>query len=191
MKKFLGIVGIILLLLAGYIYWIYYRVDSDGHRPGMLQKFSRKGSIFKTYEGELIQSSMRSMNTKTLYFSVTDQKVADQLEKNIGKEMILHYVQYKGSLPWRGDNYDKQFAAQNGETDRGQYIVDGVEIVNTGYAPINNYPGQPQQQVQQQVQQPQQVPQAQVAPAAQQAPIAQPAAAAPEANQAPAANQVN
>jgi hypothetical protein len=119
----------LLLFGAGYIYWFYYNSFSDGSREGVLYKFSRKGNIFKTYEGEMIQPGLRSIqggsiNTNNFYFSVADMKLADSLNHIIGKNVKVHYVQYRKSLPWRGDNY-------NGKNqENGQYLIDRIESVS-------------------------------------------------------------
>lgn len=127
---FIIIVSVI-LFGVGYVYWSYYRVYGSGFREGYFQKFSRKGNVFKTYEGELILEGFGTRgrnrnNTFTanyFYFSVVDEMIADSLEKCIGKVVRLHYTQYQKTLPWRGDNYD----ARN--QDPGQYIVDRIDLV--------------------------------------------------------------
>ena len=131
MKKtiFLFILFIILFGL-GYIYWFYFNIYSDGSREGILYKFSRKGNVFKTFEGEIIQPGLRSVqggviNTNNLSFSVIDIALADSLNKVIGKNVKLHYIQYRKNLPWRGDNYNNNDNNQN----VGQYIVDRIEKV--------------------------------------------------------------
>ncbi|MBC8004016.1 MAG: hypothetical protein H7X84_00970, partial [Verrucomicrobia bacterium] len=59
MKKTLYIIlFFVVLFIAGFIYWNYFYTFSDGSRAGLLQKFSRKGNVFKTYEGEMILSSV-------------------------------------------------------------------------------------------------------------------------------------
>lgn len=118
---------VILLLVTGYTYWFYYNPYSEGSREGVLQKFSRKGNVFKTYEGEMIQLGFgqrgAAINSQYYYFSVTDEKLADSLEECLGKIVRLHYVQYRKNLPWRGENYNKQNA------EGGQYVVDRIEKV--------------------------------------------------------------
>ncbi len=117
------------LFLSGYVYWFYYNVYSDGIRDGVLYKFSRKGNVFKTYEGELIQPGLRassrgaSINTNNFNFSVLDEVMADSLEKVIGKTVKLHYIQYRKNLPWRGENYNSN------NQENGQYIIDRIEEV--------------------------------------------------------------
>jgi hypothetical protein len=130
MRKVIFLSILFLLLFgAGYIYWFYYNSFSDGTRDGVLYKFSRKGNIFKTYEGEMVQPGLRSVqggtiNTNNFFFSVSDVKLADTLDKCIGKSVKVHYIQYRKSLPWRGENY-------NGKNqENGQYIIDRVENVS-------------------------------------------------------------
>jgi hypothetical protein len=74
----------------------------------LLQKFSYKGTIFKTYEGELILSSVKSTNDVSLasekfLFSVPEKKLAEILFKLEGTLVILHYKEKNGVLPWRGE----------------------------------------------------------------------------------------
>lgn len=132
MKKFVFLFIVILLLFGtGYVYWFYYNSFSDGTREGILFKFSRKGNIFKTYEGEMVQPGLRSasggsINTNNFFFSVTDMKIADSLEKVIGKSVNVHYIQYRKSLPWRGENYN----GRNQNQENGQYIIDRIEKVS-------------------------------------------------------------
>ena len=112
MKKILiwGIV-IILIVLSFLVYWNYYNTYSEGNRSGILQKFSKKGNVFKTYEGELIMSSIASTNNTTIasekfYFSVKDDSIAKVLFDLEGKRVTIHYIQKRGHLPWNGEtNY--------------------------------------------------------------------------------------
>ena len=129
MRKIIAvIIFTMVLILAGYTYWFYFNSYSDGYREGILQKFSRRGNIFKTNEGEMVllgfgQRSNGMINSNFFYFSVTDKSLADSLDKCMGKSMRLHYIQYRKSLPWRGDNYN----GKNSET--GQYVVDHIDNV--------------------------------------------------------------
>ena len=122
--------SVLILLLVGsvYIWWFYYNTYSDGYREGVLQKFSRKGNLFKTYEGEMILLGFRqrngALNADYFYFSVDDLAIADSLEKSIGKVVKIHYVQYRKTLPWRGENYGVQ------NSERGQYVADGISSVS-------------------------------------------------------------
>lgn len=119
---------VIVLSVVGYVYWFYYNPFSEGYREGVLQKFSRKGNLFKTHEGEVIQLGFGqrtggALNAQYFYFSVTDLTLADSLENCLGKSVKLHYIQYRRALPWRGDNH------ANDNYAKGQYVVDGIAQV--------------------------------------------------------------
>lgn len=107
-----------LLIGGGYFYWKYFFTYSNGNRYGLLQKFSHKGNIFKTYEGEMILSSVRGTNNVPLasekfFFSVTSDKVANELMNLQGRFVTVHYREKNGILSWRGDS---------------KYIVDSVRV---------------------------------------------------------------
>ncbi len=98
----------IVLFLAALIYWKYFYTYSDGFRAGLLQKFSRKGTLFKTYEGELILSSVSGRSdvviaSEKFFFSVTDEKLASKLDTIQGRTVIVHYHQKNAPLFWKGD----------------------------------------------------------------------------------------
>jgi hypothetical protein len=103
-KKFLRyLLVFILLALVPFIYWRFYYPVADGTQAGMLNVFQKKGLLFKTYEGKLIQSGFKAnIQSNEFSFSVTDPRLAEQLMKLSGRELNLHYKQYLGSLPWRG-----------------------------------------------------------------------------------------
>jgi len=104
MKKFAwSATTILLLVLAGFIYWRYYFVYSEGTKAGILNTFQQKGFVFKTYEGNLIQSGFKAnVQSNEFVFSVVDEKVAQVLNQNSGREINVHYKRYLGALPWRG-----------------------------------------------------------------------------------------
>ncbi|HVG17061.1 MAG TPA: hypothetical protein VM935_18965 [Chitinophagaceae bacterium] len=116
--RYVGILFLFLLLIFGvYFYWRYYFTYSSGNRFGLLQKFSHKGNLFKTYEGEMILSSVRSnanvpLASEKFLFSVDRKSVANQLMNLQGKLITVHYKEKKGSLSWRGES---------------KYIVDSVQ----------------------------------------------------------------
>jgi hypothetical protein len=110
MKKFLfWLVLIIIIGLASFIYMRYYFTYSEGNRAGLLQKVSYKGNLFKTYEGELVLSSVESsrdvaLASEKFQFSVTDKNTAEKLTGLQGHFVVVHYTQKHGKLPWRGDS---------------------------------------------------------------------------------------
>ena len=110
MKRFVwSIILIILLILTGIFYYRYYYVFGEGVKSGELNFVVRKGYMFKTYEGKLIQSGFRSRTPGTIQsyefdFSISDKRIAEQLMLSSGKEVELHYREYLHALPWRGYN---------------------------------------------------------------------------------------
>ncbi len=78
MRKYLFRIIILTVIILGlFIYWKYAFTYSEGYRAGLLQKFSHKGAMFKTYEGEMILSSVQSSANVTIasekfLFSVTE-----------------------------------------------------------------------------------------------------------------------
>ena len=135
-KTIFLVILLVLVSLTGYVYWYYYNAAGDGTKEGMLQNFARQGNVFKTYEGDMIQMGfgMRGNNVSSnhFHFSVLDDKIADSLEHHCqGKMVQVHYIQYRRSLPWRGDNN----TSKNPDQKPGQYIVDRIEQVKdaTGF----------------------------------------------------------
>ncbi|HMG82509.1 MAG TPA: hypothetical protein VK559_05700 [Ferruginibacter sp.] len=108
MRRTVSILLLIVLFLSiGFIYYRYYFVFGEGVKSGQLNYLVKKGYVFKTYEGKLIQQGFRSQSlgsveSYTFEFSVVDPAVAQQLMENSGKEFDLHYKEYVGTLPWRG-----------------------------------------------------------------------------------------
>jgi hypothetical protein len=108
MKKFLRVAS--LLVLAALLIFIlvrYFFVFGEGVKAGELNYVVKKGYIFKTYEGKLIQNGLRSKTLGTIQsyefeFSITNEAVAQKLMLNSGKNVELHYKEYIGSIPWRG-----------------------------------------------------------------------------------------
>lgn len=76
-------------------------------KSGELNYVVYKGVVFKTYEGKLIQSGIRSKTAGSVQsyefeFSVDDKELARELMLQSGKTLELHYKEYFGALPWRG-----------------------------------------------------------------------------------------
>lgn len=131
-KVFLIILAIIVvgLLVFGYI-WFYVPFSDSGVKAGILNNVKHKGIIFKTYEGELIQSGFRpgaqGLQSNEFQFSVESKELYEKLMSLSGQNVKLHYKEYYGALPWRG--YTK-------------YIVDSIvateppTIQNPEFPPI-------------------------------------------------------
>ncbi|RYY31521.1 MAG: hypothetical protein EOO04_00815 [Chitinophagaceae bacterium] len=101
-------VGIIVLVFAIVIAVRYYYVFGEGVKSGELNYLVKKGYIFKTYEGKLIQAGIRSRTPGSIQsyefeFSVENERIAQELMRNSGKEVDLHYKEYFGKIWWRGN----------------------------------------------------------------------------------------
>ena len=101
-----------------FIYWKYFYTYSEGYRAGLLQKFSSKGTFFKTYEGEMILSSVSTSRdvaiaSEKFLFTLTNKNLIRQFDTLQGDMVIVHYKQKNGTVFWRGDS---------------QYLVDSVKI---------------------------------------------------------------
>lgn len=111
-KTILWVTTLILLAaLAGFCYFKFWWVFSDGTKTGELNSLTYTGYIFKTYEGEMIltgygtKNNMGTVQSKTFKFSVANREVAAKLTQMTGLRVTVHYKEYKGALPWRG--YEK------------------------------------------------------------------------------------
>ncbi|CAN5146544.1 hypothetical protein BH09BAC2_BH09BAC2_16810 [soil metagenome] len=101
--------GLLFVLIISFlIYWYCYNVYSDGERTGLLTKLSRKGNVFKTYEGEMLignfQQSPNVMVPEKFIFSVKNEALAEKLMQLQGTTVSVIYNQYRKTLPWRGDS---------------------------------------------------------------------------------------
>lgn len=107
----LAFISLILAWLAGLSPGIVY---SDGHRSGVVYKFSRKGVIYKTWEGELSLGLNETEGDGTIVprlfiFSVSTKTVADKVEEaeRSGRRVTLHYREYLGRGSYYGSTpYD-------------------------------------------------------------------------------------
>lgn len=90
------VLGVLVLLLVGYTLFTLHWSYSEGERAGILQKFSRRGWVFKTYEGELAMSIVPGVTPTIWDFSVRDRRIAEQLTAALGKRVVLHYTEHRG-----------------------------------------------------------------------------------------------
>jgi len=111
-KTILWVTTLILLAaLAGFCYFKFWWVFSDGTKTGELNSLTYTGYLFKTYEGEMIltgygtKNNMGTVQSKTFKFSVANREVAEKLTQMTGLRVTVHFKEYKGALPWRG--YEK------------------------------------------------------------------------------------
>ena len=85
-----------IVFLALYTFMALNWSYSDGDRSGYLQKFSRKGWICKTYEGELAMSTVPGVAPTIWTFSVRDRAVAGRMNEALGQKVVLHYTEHRG-----------------------------------------------------------------------------------------------
>ena len=97
MFKFFILPLLVIAALAAAWFWAAWHWSySSGERAGWVQKFSNKGFICKTWEGELALVSLPGSTTEKFYFTVHDEAVAQQISKYIGKRVALHYEEKMG-----------------------------------------------------------------------------------------------
>src|SRR5438445_3950537 len=110
-----GVIAAPILAFALYTFsalnWSY----SSGERAGYVQKFSKKGWICKTWEGELALVSIPGTMSEKFYFTVREDSVAARINQSLGKRVALSYKQHMG-IP----------TSCFGETE---YFVAGVKVV--------------------------------------------------------------
>jgi hypothetical protein len=110
MKKFLKIgIPVLILILAIVIWWRYYFVFGEGVKAGNLNFVVKKGYIFKTWEGRIIQEGFKTPNPNQMQsnefeFSVAEDSIAQILERYSGKFVELRYKEYLNAIPWRGNS---------------------------------------------------------------------------------------
>jgi hypothetical protein len=113
--KILIKIGIgILLVITGVFCFFYYAHYSEGVRAGELVKFSHKGVMIKTWEGEISQGISEA---QTFVFSVenSEKQVIEDLNNFQGKMVKLHYFERFKHLFWLGDT---------------KYFITKVEVQN-------------------------------------------------------------
>jgi len=101
-ERGIGVLGVSigLLLVAALIasyFWIALSWSyATGERAGWVQKFSRKGWICKTWEGEMAMVSMPGSTTEKFFFTVRDDAAAQDINRLMGRRVALHYEQKVG-----------------------------------------------------------------------------------------------
>ena len=97
----------LILALGVFLFVRYYFVFGTGVKSGELNYLVKKGVVFKTYEGKLIQSGFRAdkpegFQSNQFEFSVANKVLAEKLMLASGKNVQLHYKEYFAAIPWRG-----------------------------------------------------------------------------------------
>ena len=98
--KILTVLIAIIALVTGYFLFVFNWSYSEGERAGWVQKFSNKGWLCKTWEGEMAMVSMPGTMSEKFLFTVWDDATADQVSKAMGKRVSVHYEE-KAGIPTR------------------------------------------------------------------------------------------
>jgi hypothetical protein len=85
-----------LLAAAGYVFFVWKWTYSEGERAGFVQKLSKKGFVCKTWEGELSMVSLPGSVAEKFLFTVWNDKVAEDINTNVGKKVALYYEEKIG-----------------------------------------------------------------------------------------------
>ena len=97
-------VALVVAAFAGYLWvalnWSY----SKGERAGYVQKFSQKGWLIKTWEGEMAMVAVPGSTPEKFFFTARSDELAKKINAAVGKRVSIYYEQHKG-LPanWFGD----------------------------------------------------------------------------------------
>ena len=91
-----GLLLAVAALFAGYTWLTLSWSYSKGERAGYVQKFSKKGWICKTWEGELAMVAIPGSMPEKFYFSVRDDSIAEQINQAMGRQIVLYYEQHVG-----------------------------------------------------------------------------------------------
>ena len=92
-------IWLLVIVIAVLVAWAAFSLSwaySEGDRAGVLQKFSRKGWLCKTYEGELALYIVGGVAPQIWQFSTRDEELAKQLTDAVGKNIQLHYTEHRG-----------------------------------------------------------------------------------------------
>jgi hypothetical protein len=94
-KILLGVLIAIILGFSAFTWLTLHWAYSEGERSGFLQKFSRKGWVCKTWEGEIALVTLPGTVAEKFDFTVRDDEVAKRLSPEIGRRVTVHYEQRK------------------------------------------------------------------------------------------------
>lgn len=110
-KVILWTCGVLVVAACLFCFFKFGFVYSEGVNEGDINYFQKEGFIFKTYEGKMIQTGLKSkpadggaIQSNEFKFSVADEKVAEELMTIPNAGVKLHWHRYLGTLPWRGNS---------------------------------------------------------------------------------------
>ncbi|SRR5258706_7043318 len=97
LRRFVLLSVLALVILLGLYTWGAWSFTySEGDRAGYVQKFSKKGWICKTWEGELAMANLPGAMPEVFHFSVWDDQVAADISRSMGERVSIHYQQHVG-----------------------------------------------------------------------------------------------
>jgi hypothetical protein len=91
-----GVVALLVVLIGAYTFFTLTWAYSRGERAGYVQKFSQRGWLCKTWEGELAMVNVPGALQERFEFTVRDDLVAQHLLGSMGKRVTVTYDQHKG-----------------------------------------------------------------------------------------------
>jgi hypothetical protein len=91
-----GVVILPLVLFTLYTWASLSYTYSSGDRAGYVQKFSKKGWLCKTWEGEMAVITTAATMQEKFYFTVKNDAVAARINDTLGKRVALSYRQHVG-----------------------------------------------------------------------------------------------
>ena len=114
----------VVLAILGIVLWTWASLNyvyAKGERAGYIQKFSQKGWLFKTWEGELAMVNLPGAMPEKFFFSVRKEGIPEKIQSSLGQRVVVHYNQHRG-IPTR----------VFGET---AYFATDVELVHDAVSP--------------------------------------------------------
>lgn len=130
MRKFVVITTLFIIAAAlAFFWWRFYFVFGEGVKSGELNFVVRKGYLFKTWEGRMIQTGYKSqvpgsIQSNEFDFSIVDEAIAEKLKVSGGKIIEVGYKEHLGALPWRGQS---------------KYVVDTILAIKEKPGPASPY----------------------------------------------------
>ena len=130
MRRIFTLVVVLLFAAAvAFIWWRFYFVFGEGVKAGELNFVVRKGYLFKTWEGRMIQTGYRSqmpgsVQSNEFDFSIVDESIAEKLKTSGGSRVELSYKEYLGKLPWRGNS---------------KYVIDSILVIEPSNRQLSPY----------------------------------------------------
>ena len=95
LRYLLAFIGVVVLAVAAWVWLTLSWSYSEGERAGYVQKFSHKGWLCKTWEGEIAMVTMPGAIPDRFEFSVRDDVTATKINGLAGKRVVLSYEQHK------------------------------------------------------------------------------------------------